>query len=506
MMKGLFILPLVMFMASFLMACSENDELESKQENNIVVINAGIGADEDSRTLLGDDVGTEVPIYWSDDTNEAFSVTIGEIPYTFTKKENTTNAVTAKFVCYDEIPTLTIGTYIAKYPVNNVSSYTQQEGTKESLHKYHYMEASYTTTEGQNWSDINFEFETKVAILKLTLNNDKFKEQNVTDVALNANETTVVAATSTFIGAADDGSIIVYFAVQPQTLNNVTITATCGGIDYTTALDNKTLVGGKMYRVIKEMTETVFVPQFSVSTTQKVQFSPGNLQYDVSTSNWCFAEEQYGRVGENNINFNSWIDLFGWGTSGHNNYEPYMYSTQKSYYYSESISNTKYDWGIKNSIKNGNINDKVGTWRTPTNAEWNYLFNIRENASSLFGMACISEVNGIIILPDNWELPAGIIFTSGVSVDSSSSYETVNNYTIEQWNILEAAGAIFLPTSGYRDSKSLVNMDIIGFYWSSTIHTQGQYGYCVVISASNINVNGACPIHRGLSVRLIKDL
>lgn len=505
-MKRLFILPLIILMTGLFIACSENDEPESKPENNLIVVNAGIGNDENSRTLLGDDTGIEVPIYWSDDTNEAFSVTIGETPYTFIKMENTTNAVTAKFVCNDEIPTLTIGTYIAKYPANNVSSYTQQEGTKETLHKYHYMEASYTTTEGQTWSDINFEFETKVAILKLTLKNDEFKEQNVTNVALNANETTVVAATSTFIGAAKDGSIIAYFAVQPQTLNNVTITATCGGIDYTTALDNKTLVGGKMYRVLKEMTETVFVPQFSVSATQKVQFSPGNLQYNVSTSGWRFAEKQYEKVGDNNINFNSWIDLFGWGTSGYNNYEASMSSTLDKFYYSNSIAGTKYDWGVKNPIKNNNDNDKAGTWRTPTNAEWDYLFNTRNNASSLFGMARIGSVNGIVILPDNWRLPNGLSFNSGVSADAYSSYETVNNYTTEQWNTLEAAGAVFLPIAGYRDGKSLVNMDITGFYWSSTIHTQGQYGYCVVISASKINAKGACKIHQGLSVRLIKNL
>lgn len=506
MMKRLFILSFVMLVAGIFIACNENDELEVQLENNPVVVSAGICNNGASRTLLGDDTGTEALIYWDDDTNESFGVTIEGVPYTFTKMEPTTNAVTAKFICGEEVPSLTVGTYIAKYPVNGVSSYVYQEGVKETLCKYHYMEANFTANEEHTWSDVNFEFETKVAILKLTLKNDDFKGKNITNIILKANETDVVTATSTFIGTKKNGSVIVYFAVQPQTLNNVKITATCGCDEYIATLSDKTLVGGKMYRASMEMAEVVFTPQFSVSATQKVQFSPGNLQYDMSTSSWRFAEEQFGIIGDNNINFNSWIDLFGWGTSGYNNYEAYMSSTQKNRYYSNSIAGTKYDWGVNNSIKNGNNKDKAGIWRTPTATEWNYLLNTRKNASSLLGMACIDNVNGLIILPDNWRLPDGLLFNSGVSTNADSKCNTVNSYTIEQWKMLETAGAIFLPFAGYRDGKSLVNMDVTGFYWSSTIHSQGQYGYSVIISASRINANGTCSIHQGLSVRLIRDL
>ena len=36
---------------------------------------------------------------------------------------------------------------------------------------------------------------------------------------------------------------------------------------------------------------------FSVSATQQVHFSQGNLQYQASTNTWRFAEHQYDYVG-----------------------------------------------------------------------------------------------------------------------------------------------------------------------------------------------------------------
>lgn len=57
---------------------------------------------------------------------------------------------------------------------------------------------------------------------------------------------------------------------------------------------------------------------FSVSATQQVYFSQGNLQYQASTTTWRFAEHQYDYVGADNENISStysgWIDLFGFGT------------------------------------------------------------------------------------------------------------------------------------------------------------------------------------------------
>ena len=60
---------------------------------------------------------------------------------------------------------------------------------------------------------------------------------------------------------------------------------------------------------------------FSVSETEKVQFSAGNLQYHTGNKAWRFAPEQYDYVGDDNANigeptFEGWIDMFGWSADG----------------------------------------------------------------------------------------------------------------------------------------------------------------------------------------------
>ena len=61
-------------------------------------------------------------------------------------------------------------------------------------------------------------------------------------------------------------------------------------------------------------------PLFSVSASDRVFFSKGNLQYQPINGIWRFAENQYDVIGLDNEKispkYTGWIDLFGWGTSG----------------------------------------------------------------------------------------------------------------------------------------------------------------------------------------------
>ena len=41
---------------------------------------------------------------------------------------------------------------------------------------------------------------------------------------------------------------------------------------------------------------------FSVSETEQIHFSQGNLQYQASTNTWRFAENQFDIIGANNSN------------------------------------------------------------------------------------------------------------------------------------------------------------------------------------------------------------
>ena len=221
---------------------------------------------------------------------------------------------------------------------------------------------------------------------------------------------------------------------------------------------------------------------FSVSATQQVHFSQGNLQYQASTNTWRFAEHQYDYTGSDNSMvvdlgriWDGWLDLFGWGTSGWNSgagcYQPWSFSMSNSAYYpGGSYSNSltgayaEADWAYHNAISNGG--NAAHLWRTLTSAEWDYLFNTRANASSKYGTGNIDGVGGLIILPDNWTLPSGYTFNSGFP---SSDNWNHNSYTLAQWAVMEAAGAVFLPAAGslwepipgsYEGGS--------GNYWSST--------------------------------------
>ncbi len=244
--------------------------------------------------------------------------------------------------------------------------------------------------------------------------------------------------------------------------------------------------------------EAKFVSKpFSVSSSKKVYFSAGNLQYHPANNKWRFAESQLDYIGDNNYYissyYNGWIDLFGWSTS--DTYFGVSTSTSDYDYYGSFV-----DWG-KNKIGT----DAANTWRTLTDSEWRYILQNRYKASSLRGVAEVDGVNGLILLPDNWVCPSGITFKSGFySYSGSYYYEDHQTFTKSQWAQLESAGAIFLPAGGYRSGSYANSVRNTGGYWSSTSYST-YYSYYLYFYSdrSSIDYDGR---HYGYSVRLVKDL
>ncbi len=226
--------------------------------------------------------------------------------------------------------------------------------------------------------------------------------------------------------------------------------------------------------------------EFSVSATQKVHFSQGNLQYQASTNTWRFAGTQYDIIGNNNSkvssSYSGWIDLFAWASSGYK-IAPYYNSNSNPSVAVNSdpkdIAGTKYDWGVYCAISNGG--NVANRWRTLTKAEWEYLINGRPNATSKRALGTVNGKKGLIVLPDNWELPEGCTFQLRQS-ENVAGYET-NEYTIAQWGQMEATGAIFLPAAGVRTppnhSSNVTTTNVQdwnnGVYWSTTASTSGYY-------------------------------
>lgn len=200
--------------------------------------------------------------------------------------------------------------------------------------------------------------------------------------------------------------------------------------------------------------------EFSVSATQKVHFSQGNLQY---VGTWQFAEHQWDYFGDTQSDNHR--DLFGYGTGD----APNKVSNDNGDYA------TFTDWGT-NAITNGG--NTANAWRTLTNDEWVYLFCTRTNAATLFGLGSVNGVNGTILLPDNWELPAGASFTASTTqglADQGDYYynESGNNfshntYTTAQWATMEAAGAVFLPAAGRRNGSGVYGVGSYGLYWAAS--------------------------------------
>lgn len=268
---------------------------------------------------------------------------------------------------------------------------------------------------------------------------------------------------------------------------------------------------------------------FSVSDNKRVAFSPGNLQYNAmfgshecadgttKQGTWRFAEHQYDMIGEDNQNisetYDGWIDLFCWGTSGWNSgakaFEPYNTSTTVTDYgpsgsFSLTGEYANADWGVYNSISNGG--NKAGLWRTLTKDEYNYLINLRKNASTKYGYATINNVAGIVFLPDLWILPNKITFESGCTNGFST-----NTYTESDWRKMEENGAIFLPASGSRQGSSITLIKNGGSslrYWSSSVKDASNAFFLTKADTDNggeIPNIGSWYRRSGYSVRLVRD-
>lgn len=258
---------------------------------------------------------------------------------------------------------------------------------------------------------------------------------------------------------------------------------------------------------------------FSIGASKQIYFSKGNLQYQASTSTWRFAERQYDYLAEENLNISStysgWIDLFGWGTSGYNHRYPYNAWYNDSYGNPNgNLDNTSYDWGRYNAISNGG--NEEGKWRTLNKSEVYYLFNSRSEASQLYSKASVAGKHGLIVLPDNWEQPSGLTFSP-----KQDGWWT-NTYTEAEWQLMEDAGAVFLPAAGgrcfkyYTDSGVLSGGDIRnpgtdGYYWTSTAEWyEGTISSAHIFNFNetyySLTGNNYGSIAWAWSVRLVQDI
>jgi hypothetical protein len=241
----------------------------------------------------------------------------------------------------------------------------------------------------------------------------------------------------------------------------------------------------------------------------QVRFSQGNLQYNAQrgeNGTWRFATHQWDTIGQANANisetYDGWIDLFGFGTGTN----PTLAISGNSNYHASD------EWG-ENIIANGGNN--TGLWRTLTHDEWVYLFHGRNNAEILFGFGSVAGVNGVILLPDNWDNPMEVpgfkasttkgLTWKGDSYKNNYSNYPHNTYSAEQWDIMEQAGAVFLPAAGYRNNSKQCNyVGTYGEYWSSTPGGDEDIAYYINYAATSLVLQNCSNKCYGRSVRLVR--
>ena len=264
-------------------------------------------------------------------------------------------------------------------------------------------------------------------------------------------------------------------------------------------------------------TEGALPGKFTINANgDQVVFSQGNLRATTTDLGenwtWSFAEHQWDYVwGANNkingngtVSTNGIISLFGWSTAA-TYYGIYDSKTASDY------SGDFVDWGT-NAISNGG--NAANLWRTLTADEWRYLLHERTNADELIGMGRVDGGGGVIILPDDWTLPDGMIFNTAKDSNlvwkpsieryssGGSTCWTHNSYTAEQWAVMEAAGAVFLCAEGYRDGLNM--MGGMYPYWSSSLKTE-ERAYNMNFGATSIIPQWDSPLYYGCPVRLVQD-
>ena len=229
---------------------------------------------------------------------------------------------------------------------------------------------------------------------------------------------------------------------------------------------------------------------FTVANGKRVQFATGNLQYVPATGKWQFADQQWDFVGEDNQYidnpvYQGAIDLFGWGTGD----VPTVYSTDNDDYllFNDWVGPAADSMGLE------------GNWRTMSYADMNKLIAERDNAYQLFAKGKVMGINGMILLPDNWDI-------ANHPLDYAVNNYTTYVFNAREWHEWEAKGAVFLPAAGDRVGTTVSNLNTEGSYWTSSSASSGYEAWMIYIACEEYWTPDAIDGRAaGASVRLMKE-
>ena len=215
---------------------------------------------------------------------------------------------------------------------------------------------------------------------------------------------------------------------------------------------------------------------FSISDSQQVRFSSGNLQY--VEGHWRFAEHQGDYLSMFDMNH---CDLFTW-PSANSNWGIDTTTEDWIHYYGDFM-----DWGTNPAL----IADLGEGWRTLSSDEWDYLLNHRlvdgyAGEGHSWIAARIDGQYGLLLYPDGFTEQTSHL---GIIPDS----------------------CVFLPAACSRHGKEIFFLgEEYGFYRTSTpsestkwfanhISFHQSYSTTILSVASS-------DLEIGFSVRLVRDI
>ena len=347
---------------------------------------------------------------------------------------------------------------------------------------------------------------TNVAVTSITLNETSLTK-NLGDAAVKLTATVAPenATDKTVTWSSDNPAV--------ATVNNGEVSVIGLGTAIITAAANDGS-GVKATCTVTVKFPGLLAGKFSVSDTQQVQFSQGNLQAVVGggyapdyyyASSWKFAEHQWDYLGYtgNNNHFGTGysVDLFGWvGTNVSDaNFGYGLCTSTDDNDYGKPNNTLKSDWGTV-IITNGGNTPNYG-WRTLTKDEWVYLFARTTTSGICYAKATVNGKSGVILLPDDWSAS----YHALASANTANADFTSNPITAAEWTSdFEAHGAVFLPAAGIREGTSVSHVNSSGQYWSSTSEGYNS-AYQVFFDNSDLNPSSNPGRHNGCSVRLVRD-
>ena len=502
--------------------CSNDDIMDIEQPGNDNVERLTVVANLDgstTRALTNEGVktyavGDKIAVVYKNTSGntvkaESDALAAGDITGSGKSAKFTVTLVNPK---KSEAVTYIYPSYMAKEDgsVNYDALYDEQDGTLKTLgKKFDYC--TYT----DNWNDGKLPAATLVNqlfVCEFTLKysdasiNDKVTAMTISD---NATHNYYVNIDRT------PSSDPIYVAIIPTASNNINYTAIADGKVYTKSVTNKTYAAGTMRPIHLNMVQNNdLVPGlFSIGASKKAYFAKGNLQATTTDKGenwtWGFAAHQWDCVGDNaannavkgngTVSTNGTVDLFGWSTSA--TYFGIHNSGVNSAYYGDFR-----DWGNVPGIGSG--------WRTLSGGEegeWYYLFNTRsastvnETANARFAKGQVNGVHGVILFPDNYTHPSDVDVPVGINNTGDAGW-TGNDYSDTNWAKMEAAGCVFLPTTGYSEGGSVYNVGALGRYWSSTTYITQNGAYALAFGSTDLDAGHYHNRYNGRSVRLVRDV